>query len=248
MATSFGALCTDFYINHKLGVKMDIPAGRETVLHLFDRIRADQPDMSRFRRFSDELALESRRQDGAYQWLALRQRSVRSGNVNPESLEQAYELHQLILKLVPYHLSISSLDVEYQELLFGFDLEAKANHHEIVHEALVAESPLASLVEYPGARPLDVQPIIGISLSARCDLQAWFEVKTLTTPGQVRAGRFRREPISVLLTVRKTGPINKPDDLLATFETLRENAERLAEDLVVPKLVTPISRAITSSA
>ena len=37
MATSFGALCTDFYINQKVGLKMDLPADRETILHLFDR-------------------------------------------------------------------------------------------------------------------------------------------------------------------------------------------------------------------
>ena len=248
MATSFGALCTDFYINHKLGVKMDLPAGRETILHLFYRIRADHPEMSRFRRFSDELSLESRRRDGAYQWLALRQRSIRSGSVNPETLEHGYDLHRLILKLVPYHLSVGSLDVESQELMLGFDLDAKGNHHEIVHDALIADTPLAALLETPGARPLDVQPIFAISLSQNCDLQAWFEVKTSTTPGQIRTGKFRTEPISVLLSLRRTGPIDKPDDLLANFETLREHAERLANDRLVPHLLTPISRAITSSA
>lgn len=248
MATSFGALCTDFYINQKVGVKMDLPAGRETVLHLFDRIRADQPGMTRFRRFSDELSLESRRRDGAYQWMALRQRSVRSGSVNPDTLDEAYDLHRLILKLIPYHLSISTLDLEYQELLLGFDLDARGNHHEIVHEALFADTPLASVLEQPGARPLDVQPLFGISLSRNCDLQAWFEVKTSTTPGQIRTGKFRTEPISVLLTLRKTGPLEKLDDLLAHFELLRDHAERLANDRLVPHLVTPISRAITSSA
>ncbi|MEX2673703.1 MAG: hypothetical protein WD294_16505 [Phycisphaeraceae bacterium] len=248
MATSFGALCTDFYINQKLGVKMDLPDGRETVLHLFDRIRADQPEMTRFRRFSDELSLESRRRDGAYQWMALRQRSIRSGAVNPDTLDEGYELHRLILKLVPYHLSVGSLDVDHQELLLGFDLDAKGNHHEIVYDALIAGTPLASLVEYPGARPLDVQPTFAITLSNNCDLQAWFEVKTSTTPGQIRTGKFRTEPISVLLTLRKTGPIDKPEDLLTNFDLLREHAERLANDRLVPDLVGPISRAITSSA
>jgi hypothetical protein len=247
MATSFGALCTDFYVNQKIAVKMDLPSDRETILNFYDRVRQDQPSMSKFRRFTDELALESGRREGAYRWLAMRRNSIRSGHVNPDTLEEAYALHRLLLRLAPYHLSLSPLDIEYQELLFGFDLEAKANQHEIVYDALFARTPLASLMDYGDARPLDLQPVFGITLDKRCDLQAFFEVKTATTPGQVRAGRYRTEPISIFLTLRKMGPIDKPDDLLESFETLRRHAERLAEEHVVPDLLTPISRAITSA-
>lgn len=247
MATSFGALCTDFYVNQKIAVKMDLPGDRETLLHLFDRIRADQPSMSRFKRYTDELALESNRREGSYRWIALRQNSIRTGHVNPESLEEAYELHRLILKITPYHLSMSPLDIDYQEVLFGFDLEAKANQAEIVYEALFANSPLASLLDHPDAKPIDVQPVLGVCLSRKCDLQAYFEVKTTTTQGQVRSGRYRSEPISVLLTIRRHGAINHIDDLLKNFDTMRQHAERLAEERLVPDLLTPISRAITSS-
>jgi len=249
MATSFGALCTDFYINHKLAVKMDLPGERETILHLFDRIRQDQPAMKRFRRYSDELSLESSRSDGAYQWLALRANSVRSGQVNPDSLEEAYDLHRLILRLAPYNLTISPIDVDYQELLFGFDLEARDNQHEIVYDALLADSPLGNLLDCGSeSQPIDVQPIFGVSLNQRCDLQAFFEVKTLTSTRQVRHRKFRPEPISILLTIRKLGPIDKPDDLIDQFDLMRDHAERLTGDRVVPDLLTPISRAITSSA
>ena len=43
------------------------------------------PDMSRFRRFEGELALESSRKDGKYRWIALRRTSLRTGIVNPAS-------------------------------------------------------------------------------------------------------------------------------------------------------------------
>jgi arylsulfatase A-like enzyme len=46
MATSFGALCDDFYINQAIAVKMDLPTERDTLLHMFDRVRADQPTMA----------------------------------------------------------------------------------------------------------------------------------------------------------------------------------------------------------
>lgn len=245
MATSFGALCTDFYINQKIALKMDLPADRETVLHLFDRVRGELSDMSRFKRFSDELALESPRRDGAYRWLALRQNSIRSGTVNPETMDQGYELHELIMRLAPFFLSISALDVRGVELNFGFDLECKANHHAIVADALMPPgSPLGSLIDVPNAQPLDVQPIVGLNLDPRKGIRAYFEVKSRTTPGQVRADRYRTEPISVVLTLRQSGPIEQVEQLPTILADLRERGEWLAQEKLVPNLVSPISRAI----
>jgi len=245
MATSFGALCTDFYINQKLALKMDLPVDRETVLHLFDRVRGELPDMDRFKRFSDELALESPRRDGAYRWLALRRNSIRSGTVNPESMDEGYDLHALVMKLAPFFLSVSALDIRGVELALGFDLECKANHHAIVAEALAPEgSPLGSLVEAEGARPIDFQPIVGLTLDRSSKVRAYFEVKARTTPGQVRAGRYRTEPISVVLTLRRGGPIERVEQLPEVLADLRARGERLAEEKLVPNLVSPISRAI----
>ncbi len=79
MATSYGALCSDFYINQKLALKMDLPSDRETVLHLYDRVRKAIPQLERFHRYGGELVLESSRRDEDYQWLTLRKNSVRTG-------------------------------------------------------------------------------------------------------------------------------------------------------------------------
>lgn len=248
MATSFGALCTDFYVNQELALKMDMPSDRETLLHLFDRIRADFPAMEKLRRYPEELSLESRRDDGKYSWMALRRTGIRSGHVNPESLEQAYALHKCILGVAPYHLTISPLDVDYLELLFGFDLECPENHHEIVYEALIADTPLARLMDDREGVPCDVQPAYGMLVGENLDVQATFEVKCQTTASQIRRGQYRPEPISIYMSLRKRGPIRKPEDLLTIFEELRQHAERLANEKVVPELLIPISRAITPSA
>jgi hypothetical protein len=247
MATSFGALCTDFYVNQTLGVKMDLPGDRETVLHLFDRVRSEMPSMQRFKRFADELALESPRREGEYRWMALRQNAIRSGHINPERMDDAYALHRLLLEITPYFLSISPLDVDVLEVLFGFDLECKANHHQIVQEALFAGTPLAGLADIPGARPVDLQPVVGLSLD-RQGTEAFFEVKTRTTPGQVRANRYRTEPISVFLTLRRPGPIGHVDELATLFDELAGQAERLTTERLVPHVLSPISRAIIGSA
>lgn len=247
MATSFGALSTDFYVNQKLALKMDLPTDRETILHLFDQVRKAMPSMDRFRRYEGELALESSRRDAEYRWLALRQTSIRTGHVNPRSMAEAYQLHRLILELAPYHLTISPLDIDYVELLFGFDLECKGNHDAVVFEALFSHSPLASLFRVPEARVLDVQPIFGLSLNEKGDTQAYFEVKTRTRNRRGGSTRSRNEPLSIFLTIRRYGPVHQIEELQPIFEDLAQHAERLATDNLVPGLLQPISRHITSS-
>ena len=45
MPSSINAICSDFYVNQKLALKMDLPTRRETVLDMFDRIRREMPVM-----------------------------------------------------------------------------------------------------------------------------------------------------------------------------------------------------------
>jgi len=243
---SLTALCTDFYVNQKVSLKMDLPTSRESLLDMFDRVRRDQPGMDRFQRYEDELALESPESDSQYNWLALSQTAIRSGWVNPASLQEAYKLHRLILEIAPYYLSISSLDVEFAELVFGFDLEAETNRNEVVFDALLANTPLEALVDAERESLLDVQPFIGFSLSHRCDVQAFVEVKTRTGAREIATGRFDNEPISVYLTVRRFGPFRTLEDFVGSFGTLAGHAERLAEDRVIPAVVMPIREALLS--
>ena len=223
MATSYGALCTDFYINQKLSLKMDLPSERETILHLFEQVRKVEPGMSRFRRYDGELSLESNRREGAYQWMSLRRTNIRTGHISP-------------------------LDVDYLELMFGFDLESRGNHDAIVYQALFEDSPLGSLLNINGeGKVMDVQPIFGFSLTPEGDEQCYFEVKTRGRSRRGSAGRYRDEPISLFLTVRRYGPVDKLTDLPMAMESLAERCEELANDKLVPDLLTPIARRITSS-
>jgi len=248
MATSYGALCTDFYINQKLSLKMDLPTERETILHLFEQVRKVEPGMTRFRRYEGELSLESSRRDGAYQWMALRRTNIRTGQVNPDNLEQAYGYHRRILETTPYHLTISPLDVDYLELMFGFDLESKGNHDAIVYQALYEDSPLSSLLNINDqGKVMDVQPVFGFALTPEGDEQCYFEVKTRGRSRRGNAGRYREEPISIFLTVRRYGPVDTLTDLPAAMDTLANRAEELANDKLVPDLLAPIARHITSS-
>jgi len=246
MATSFGALCSDFYINQKLSLKLDLPGDRETVLHLFDQVRKRKPRMDRFRRFEGELALESDRNEEECLWLALRRTSLRTGHVNPRTMAAGFGLHRMILELAPPYLSLSPLDVDHLEIMFGFDLEFEGNQDEVVMNALFPDTPLAGLLAFENAQPLDVQPIFGASLSESGDLQAYFEVKT-RRKGRRGQPRDMGEPISLFVTLRQYGPFQDLAELPATMETLGDRAEELASERLVPDLLQPIAARIASS-
>ena len=247
MATSYGALCTDFYVEHKLALKMDLPSERETLLHFFDQVRKRVPAMNRLRRYEGELALESSRRATSSQWLALRRNNIRSGYINPDTMDQAYHLHQLVLESAPYHLTLSTLDVDFQEILFGFDLECKADHDRVVFDALFDNTPVAKLLNVPDAEVLDVQPIYKLALSESGDMQATFEVRTRPRGKRGSTRAYRAEPISVFLHVRKYGPLDHLDQLREGFEVICRKAEALANDRLIPNMLTPIVREITSS-
>lgn len=253
MPNDYSAFATDFYINQRINLKMDLAMRRDTVLSLFDRVRREISSMDRFKRYSDELALESRADpeggSGTQQWLAVRKTSVRSGAVNPESAEKGYGLHRLVLDSAPYFLDISPLDIDHVEMLYGFDLQAQGNHDGIVFNALYAGTPLAALADGSGREGhlpvVDCQPLVGVALSEDTDLQAHFEIKTRVSARQIRQGEMREEPISIYLIVRRYGPFGDIKDLAGVQAELTRKGEELLETVVLPKLVVPIRDAST---
>jgi hypothetical protein len=248
MASDYAALSNDFYINARLNLKMDLSMRRDTVLSLFDRVRRERPAMDRFKRYSNELALESRPSgpEGSYEWLAVRRTSVRSGCVNPAGDKHAHDLHRAVLESAPFFLDITPLDIDHLEVLFGFDLAASGNHDAIVLNALMADSPLATLCAGPSMVPIEFQPMVGLALNESCDLQAFFEVKTRTTAAEVRSGEYRDEPISVYVILRKAGPFGDIKQIPNVYDSLVVRAEELLDRRIVPNLLVPIRDAIAA--
>ena len=174
----------------------------------------------------------------------MRPTAISSGFVNPNHIEAAYSLHRLVLDLAPYYLSLTPLHIEYIELVYGFDLPARENRNNVVAQSLLANTPLASLVDESMEPLLDVQPRIGFALNEACDLQAFVEIKTRTTAVEAATQVFENEPISVFLTIRKHGPIQALEELESTFSRLAGHIEHIAEHRVVPDIVVPLHQAI----
>lgn len=259
MSESYRAFCSDFYINMKLGLKLDLPTDRQAILDMFDRVRREYPSMDQFRRYTDELALESNQSGTDHLWLAIRSNNIRTGAVNPDRMSDAYTFHRRVLEVSPYFLTISPLDAEFIELLFGFDLFAAGNHDEIVSEALFRGSKLASLLQIPGAMPVDCQPVIGVVTRDDSEVEVHFEVKTRTGAGGANAHASgggagilgptalgESEPISVYLTLRKRGPVTEVADLARSLDDLAARGEELVGTRVIPHLVTPLREAAGS--
>ena len=241
---SFGTLCSDFYVNQKIALSVDLPAINESASELFDRVKREIPEFERIRTFNDEVALETSELDGRYQWVGIRPKQIGSGYVNPEHIESAYDLHKLVLELAPYYLSVSPLQIEYVELVFGFDLPARENRNAIVMQSLYGQSPLASIADDNIEPLLDVQPRIGFALNESCDLQAFVEVKTRTTAAEAATQIFQDEPITVFLTVRRNGPLENVDEFASTFGRLAGHIEHIAEHRVIPDIVVPLHQTI----
>ena len=244
VTSSFSTLCSDFYVNQKISLCVDMPKVNETAEDLFARIRKEVPEFDRLRPFDNELTMETSEIDGRYQWVGLRPRSIVSGCVNPVQIEDAYHLHRLLLELMPYYLSVTPLNIEYIELVFGFDLPARENRNEVVMRSLLGNTPFASLVDAEGEPLLDVQPRLGFALNESCDLQAFIEVKTRTSAAETASQLYQDEPITVFLTVRRNGPLNSEDDFINTFGTLAGHIEHIAEHRVIPDVVVPLHQAI----
>ncbi len=248
MTQPYSTFCDDFYVNMRLGSQLPLPHSRETVLHFFERLGKAFPGMTRFRKSGEpnEFSLEEDRSAPTYRWASLEQKRLTSGHVNPESLEEAGKLHALVLDMAPHHLGISPIEIDYLDVLFGFDLSFTGNHDEIVAESLFPESPLTCLSEEIGAKAVDFQPSVTVALSDDCRLQARIDVVTRTNSYQVRTGDYSDDVISVYLIVRRYWGDRPKESLDAMFATLTEKAEELCTTHVAPKILRPISAAIAS--
>ncbi len=249
MSTDYTQFCDDFYVSCRLFLKLDLALERETVLHFFDRVRKDFPDLQKFRRREDGcLILEGvPTHDESRRWIRLEPNSLRFGHHGPPSVEAVRNLANVILEQAPYHLTFSELDYDHLEIIYGFDLEYRGNHDQLVAETLWADHPLGQFVlGSDAAHAIDAQPYFGAALTEACDLQAYIETKSRTSTFEVRSNEYERQPLSIFLTLRKYWNIGADAKLVDVANNLFDRADQLAGAKVIPLLVNPLAQAIAS--
>ena len=233
---SYASLCDDFGVSTYVHGKLDMPTGRETVLHFFEAVQKAAPKMTEFEKRSDtEYMLEEDRESGSYRWASLDHRRLSAGYVNPPTLEDADAHNERVLEIAPYHLDLNGMQTESMDVLYYFDFLYQGNHDEVVAEALTAGTPLESLVQIPAARVLHFQPTMMLALDDACQLQARLSIDTRTNAYQVRTNSFPESPVTVYFTVRQFWS-KQP---FKTFAESYHNQRRILDELVSTYVVPP---------
>ena len=241
----YSSLSDDFYINLNLSTEMELPSNRETVLHYFERIQKNYPTMRKFYcRDKRDFVLEEDKDRNQYRWTTVENRRICSGSVNPESIEQALEQHRLVLELAPFMLSVSPLDCEAMDLLFGFDFTYRGNHNQLVAEALGVNPSMEKLADVPGATVVSHEPSITLALDSDCRIQCRLSVENRTNAYQIRTGDYPEEQLSVYLTARQYGSLPPDMTFVQSLENLTKVCRDMVDNYVIDNVLRPLARAI----
>jgi hypothetical protein len=168
-----------------------------------------------------------------------------SGQVNPPTLDAVLDQHKLVLDLAPALLSISPLDCEALDLLFGFDFAFRGNHNALLAEALGVGSAFERVAEIPGGRVINYEPSLTISLDEDCRTQVRVSMETRTNAFQVRTGEFNEEQLSVYVTARQYGSLDPQTTYVEAVDRLAQLARDVVDTCVVDQILRPLARAIS---
>ena len=157
------------------------------------------------------------------------------------------EQHKLVLDLAPYMLSLSTLDCEALDLLFGFDFTYRGNHNQLVAEALGLSPALERLLEVPHATIVNYEPTVTLALDDDCRMQCRLSIETRTNAYQVRTGDFPEEQLSVYVTARRYGALGRT--ALPTCEMIDRLAgicADMVDHYVADSILRPLARTIAT--
>lgn len=235
----------DFYVNVNLNTEMDLPKGRESVMHYFEQLQKRYPTMKNFySRDRGEFVLEEDKEKGYYRWASVEGRRICSGCVNPVDYDDAIKQHEYVLEQVPYALSISPLECESLNFMYGFDFTYRGNHNELVAEALGVIPGFEGLSNIAGSRLIGYDPAIQFSLDEDCRTQCRITIESRTSTFHIRSGEFPEEQLSVYMTIRRYGSLEPGTSYLHAIQPLREHAERITEEYLIGNILVPLQQAI----
>lgn len=243
----FGTCCDDFYLNLTLNTEMELGQTRESTLHYFEQLRKKYPQMRNFYcRDRFEQVLEEDKTGGQYRWATVERKRVCSGVVNPECIETAVAQHRFVLDLVPFALSISPIDCESVNLMYGFDFNYSGNHNHVISEALGICPAFESLMDAPATAMLAYEPSLQIAVDEECRLQCRISVESRTSAYHVRTGEYPEDQLSVYVTARRYGSLNPDESFTEVLQTLSEVCEEVVEKHVMDSVLLPLQQTISA--
>jgi len=245
MSEFFSSLCDEFYVNMSLNTEMELPTGRDTLLHFFEQLQKQFPTMHNFySRQRGEYILEEDKDSGSYRWVTVDSKRVASGFINPDSIEQTDEQHQRVLESVPYTLSVSPLDCESLDYMLGFDFTYRGNHHELLREAIGLNPAFDKLIEGVDCRLVSNEPAVQFALTDDCRTQCRIAIETRSSAYHIRTGDFPEEQISVYVTLRRYGSLEAETNYVDTLAMLKSHAMKILNQHVIENVLQPLHQAI----
>ena len=247
MNNHLGAVCDEFYVSCRLHLKLEMAQEHKPILRFFERVTRSFPSMRKLRRRDDGCVIleEDGRGRVPRRWLRVDPLSMRFGYYAVPDVQEVRAIAEVILEHAPYYLNFTPLNYDYIEVIYGFDLDYRGNHDQLLAETFWAEHPFAGLLMgEEAAHVVESQPYLGIALNRDCDRQAYVEVKSRTSTFEVRTGEYEASPISIYLTVRQYCGFEGAAGLIETHHNLMDAADSLGVERVVPILVNPLAHAI----
>ena len=243
--SQFGGLSDDFYVNTNLNTEMDLPSARDSVLHFFEQLQKKYPQMRNFyNRDRHEFVLEEDKDQGHYRWSSVEPRRISSGYVNPARVGDAFEQHELVLDMIPYMLSVSPLDCESLNVMYGFDFTYRGNHNQLVAEALGVVSAFERLVNQPGTTIVSNEPSIQFALDDECRVQCRLSIETRTSAFHVRTGDYPEDQLSVYVTARRYGSLDPGESYVKVMHRLNEICDEMINGYVMDNVLRPLHQTI----
>lgn len=243
----FSSLCDDFYLTCYLNTELELPQTRDTVLHFFEQASKAYPKMSNFYgRENNEFVLEEDKELGTYRWMSLEPRRLASGYLNPPSLDACHGQHELMLDLAQPIFSVSGLDCEAVDVMFGFDFTYKGNHDDVVCEAFARDGKLDCLINLPNSRVVNFEPTITLALDEQCRLQCRINIVTRTNSYQVRTNQYGEDAISIYFTIRQYWGMGAAMSFVDSYRKQFETGLELVHAQIVPNFVVPLADVISS--
>jgi hypothetical protein len=199
-----------------------------------------------YARENNEHVLEEDKEPGSYRWVSVEPRRVASGYLNPPALEDCHSQHELVLDLSPHILSVSNLDCEALDVMFGFDFTYKGNHDEVVGQAFGLDGRFESFLRIPNTRLVNFEPNMTVALDEQCRRQARLGIVTRTNSYQVRTNQYGEESISVYFTIRQYWGLGAESSFIDSYRRQVEIGLELLDSHIVPNVVVPLSEAIST--
>jgi hypothetical protein len=152
--------------------------------------------------------------------------------------------HEHALELAPYALTVSALDCESLNVMFGFDFTYRGNHNELLVEALGLSPALERMLDIPGATVLGNEPCLQLALDEDCRTQCRLSIEARTGAYHVRTGEYPEEQLSVYFTARRYGSLDAGQTYVSAMSQLADLCIELVDGYVVDNVLRPLQRAI----